>query len=156
MESKLILDETAMNRAIARISFEILEKNKGASDLLLMGIISRGVELAHRIAAKLQAVEGCPVPVGWLDITAYRDDKTPPENHADRSCFPCDIEGKTVVLVDDVIYTGRSARSAMEAVIHRGRLSAFSWRCWWTGGIGNCPSGRTLWGKTFPPPLRSR
>ena len=121
MESKLILDETAMNRAIARISFEILEKNKGASDLLLMGIISRGVELAHRIAAKLQAVEGCPVPVGWLDITAYRDDKTPPENHADRSCFPCDIEGKTVVLVDHVIYTGRSARSAMEAVIHRGR-----------------------------------
>ena len=78
MESKLILDETAMNRAIARISFEILEKNKGASDLLLMGFISRGVELAHRIAAKLQAVEGCPVPVGWLDITAYRDDKTPP------------------------------------------------------------------------------
>ena len=121
MESKLILDEAAMNRAIARISYEILEKNKGAEHLLLMGVISRGVELAHRIAAKLLAVEGCPVPVGWLDITAYRDDKLPPENHADRSWFPCEIEGKTVVLVDDVIYTGRSARSAMEAVIHRGR-----------------------------------
>ena len=64
MESKLILDEAAMNRAIARISYEILEKNKGAEHLLLMGVISRGVELAHRIAAKLLAVEGCPVPVG--------------------------------------------------------------------------------------------
>ena len=115
-----ILDDKAMQRAIARISYEIIERNKGGENLCVVGILSRGVEIAGRIAAKILEVEGKQVEVGTLDITNFRDDRKG-EVLPDQSEIPFPIEGKKVVLVDDVIYTGRSVRAAIDAVMSRGR-----------------------------------
>lgn len=121
MESKtLILDESAMSRAIARISYEIIEHNRGTEQLCLVGIISRGVEIATRIADKIFEVEKKRVEIGQLDITHYRDDKKP-NGHEDKTQIDFSVEDKNVVLVDDVIFTGRSVRAAIEAIMERGR-----------------------------------
>ena len=116
----LIMDEKSMGRAINRISYEISERDKGAQDLCIIGIFSRGVELAARIAEKIQSIEQRQVPVGCLDITPYRDDQKKYEGgpHTDIS-FP--LDGKQVILVDDVIYTGRSARAAIDGILSMGR-----------------------------------
>jgi pyrimidine operon attenuation protein/uracil phosphoribosyltransferase len=117
------MDETAMRRAMARIAHEIVEKNKGVEDLIIVGIRRRGGPLAERLAAHIEEIEGQKVPVGILDITLYRDDLTTianqPELH--RSEMPCDITDKTVVLVDDVLYTGRTTRAALDALMDLGR-----------------------------------
>ncbi|HIS75447.1 MAG TPA: bifunctional pyr operon transcriptional regulator/uracil phosphoribosyltransferase PyrR [Candidatus Merdivicinus excrementipullorum] len=117
-EKALILDEKAMARAITRISFEIIERNKGAKDLCILGIMSRGKELALRIAEKISSIENILVPAGALDISPYRDDR---EIKEDQSDVPFSVTGKKVVLVDDVIYTGRTARAAIDAVFALGR-----------------------------------
>ena len=117
-EKALILDEKAMARAITRISFEIIERNKGAKDLCILGILSRGKELALRIAEKISSIENIQVPAGALDISPYRDDR---EIKEDQSDVPFSVTGKKVVLVDDVIYTGRTARAAIDAVFALGR-----------------------------------
>lgn len=118
-EKAVILDESAMNRAVARISCEIIERNKGASGICLLGIMSRGAFLAGRIAHRLSETEGSDIPVGTLDITAYRDDVK--SARSDRSSVSFDVQDKNVVLVDDVIFTGRSSRAAIDAVMSRGR-----------------------------------
>ncbi len=115
-----ILDESAISRAVTRISFEILERNKGTEGLCLVGLFSRGAVLAKRIAAKIAEVEGSEVPVGLLDITPFRDDK-PRTDAEDNSLIDFDITDKRVVIVDDVIFTGRTARAAIEGLISRGR-----------------------------------
>ena len=107
-----------MARAITRISFEIIERNKGAKDLCILGIMSRGKELALRIAEKISSIENILVPAGALDISPYRDDR---EIKEDQSDVPFSVTGKKVVLVDDVIYTGRTARAAIDAVFALGR-----------------------------------
>ncbi len=117
-EKALILDEKAIARAITRISFEIIERNKGAKDLCILGIMSRGKELALRIAEKISSIENIQVPTGALDISPYRDDRS---CDADLSDVPFSVTGKKVVLVDDVIYTGRTARAAIDAVFALGR-----------------------------------
>ena len=117
-EKALILDEKVMARAITRISFEIIERNKGAKDLCILGIMSRGKELALRIAEKISSIENILVPAGALDISPYRDDR---EIKEDQSDVPFSVTGKKVVLVDDVIYTGRTARAAIDAVFALGR-----------------------------------
>ena len=117
----LILDDKAMSRAIARISFEIIEKNKGVENLCIIGILSRGVQLAYRIADKIKAVEGKDVEIGFLDITPFRDDIKKDYNNRDNSKIDFDLSGKKVILVDDVIYTGRTARAAIDAIMARGR-----------------------------------
>ncbi len=116
----LIMDEKAMSRAINRISYEIIERNKGTEDLCVIGIISRGVELAQRIAGKIRSVEQREIPVGYLDITPFRDDgkKQPGLGN---TCIPFDFSGKQVVLVDDVICTGRSVRAAIDGILSIGR-----------------------------------
>lgn len=118
VEKALILDEKAMARAITRISFEIIERNKGAKDLCIIGILSRGRELALRIAEKISSIENLSVPTGALDISPYRDDRSCQEDASD---IPFSVTGKKVVLVDDVIYTGRTARAAIDAVFALGR-----------------------------------
>lgn len=124
METKaIIMDESAINRAITRIAHEILEKNKGTEDLVLVGIKTRGVPFAQRIAEKIKEIENKEVIVQILDITLYRDDLTeiyckPLVNSEE---FNCDINNKTVVLVDDVIFTGRTVRAALDALIDKGR-----------------------------------
>ncbi len=116
----VIMDEDQIKRAVTRISYEIIEKNKGVDDIVVIGIMSRGVHLAARIAAKLNETEGYSLGVGVLDITAYRDDdKNIPDS--DRTDIPFEIKDKRVVLVDDVLFTGRSCRAAIDALMKRGR-----------------------------------
>lgn len=121
-----LLDEKGIARSITRIAHEILEKNKGSKDVVLMGIKTRGVPLAQRLAAKINGIEESQVPVGVLDITLYRDDlselEAAPVIHG--SELPCDLKGKIVVLVDDVLYTGRTVRAALDAIIDLGRPKA--------------------------------
>ena len=120
-----LMDETAVNRALIRIAHEILEKNGGCENLCLIGIRRRGEPLARRVAEKIAAIEGREVPVGVLDITLYRDDlSTAVENDMPRlneTQVPFPIAGKRVVLVDDVLFTGRTARAAIEALFQMGR-----------------------------------
>lgn len=118
-----LMDEDAVNRAITRISHEIIEKNKGAEELAVIGIQRRGVPLARMIASKMEQAEGVKIPFGILDITLYRDDLSmlsdvPTINGTD---IPFSIMGKKIVLVDDVIFTGRTARAAIDAVMDCGR-----------------------------------
>ena len=120
---KEILDKESINRAIRRIAHEILEKNKGTKDLCLIGIRNRGVYLAQRLNECIQDIEHKDIPVGILDITLYRDDLTlissQPVVHKTEIDF--DITDKNIVLVDDVFYTGRTVRSALDALIDLGR-----------------------------------
>ncbi|MGI5896681.1 MAG: bifunctional pyr operon transcriptional regulator/uracil phosphoribosyltransferase PyrR [Oscillospiraceae bacterium] len=120
-QKAVILDAKAMQRAVARISYEIIERNKGVNGLCIVGIMRRGVNLAQRIADKIQEVEGVTVPLGMLDITAYRDDRRGPSECADQTSLPFAVESKKIVLVDDVIYTGRSVRAAIDALMAKGR-----------------------------------
>lgn len=119
-DRKVIMDENAMTRAIARISYEILERNKGAESLCFIGVLSRGAYLAKRISDKLGELEGVAPETGILDITDYRDDGRASRGE-DRTDIPFDVRDKRVVIVDDVIFTGRSARAAMDAVTKCGR-----------------------------------
>ncbi len=121
-EKAQVLDEAALDRALTRIAHEILERNGGAKDLAFVGLRTRGVTLAQRLAVKLAAIDGTTVPVGTLDITLYRDDLdmrgAPVVRGTD---IPFSIKNKTVVLVDDVLYTGRTIRAALDALIDLGR-----------------------------------
>jgi pyrimidine operon attenuation protein/uracil phosphoribosyltransferase len=118
-----ILDEAEIRRAVTRIAHEILERNHGASGVVLVGIANRGDDLARRLAAAIRQIESADVPVGVLDITFYRDDigltAEAPQVHETR--IPFDVSGRTVVLVDDVLFTGRTIRAAMDALMDLGR-----------------------------------
>ena len=120
-----LMDEAAMNRALTRIAHEILERNGGCQDVCLVGIRRRGEPLARLIAEKIAAIEGTEIPVGVLDITLYRDDLSPASEtgmpRLNRTQVPFPITGKRVVLVDDVLFTGRTARAAIDALFGMGR-----------------------------------
>ncbi|MGB8955935.1 MAG: bifunctional pyr operon transcriptional regulator/uracil phosphoribosyltransferase PyrR [Tumebacillaceae bacterium] len=122
-EKTRLLDAQAVRRALTRIAHEIVEKNKGTDDLVLIGIKTRGIHLAKRIAERIEAIEGIRLPVGSLDITLYRDDikqlAEQPVVHGSEIEF--DIAEKTVVLIDDVLFTGRTVRAALDALIDIGR-----------------------------------
>ena len=118
-----LMSSEDMKRALKRMSHQILERNHGAGNLVFLGIRRRGVPLAERLSSNINAIEGVEVPVGQLDITLYRDDLSliSEEPVVNSSSVPFDITGKTVVLVDDVIYTGRTARAALDATSALGR-----------------------------------
>jgi pyrimidine operon attenuation protein / uracil phosphoribosyltransferase len=118
-----LMDAAMMDRALSRIAHEILERNKGVRDLYLIGIQRRGVPLARRIAAKIAAIEGEKPEVGILDITFYRDDLSMLAEHPviNSTSLPFAVHGKKLVLVDDVLYTGRTCRAAIEALFDLGR-----------------------------------
>ncbi len=118
-----VMDEQAMRRALTRVSHEIIERSGGAENVCLIGIKRRGEPLARAIAENIRAIEGADVPVGVLDITLYRDDLSMIADmpRVSGSDIPFSVTGKTVVLVDDVLYTGRTARAAIDAVFERGR-----------------------------------
>ena len=118
-----IMDEAALNRALMRISHEIAEKNKGVENLLLVGIRRRGEPIARRIQANIQKIENVAVPCGSIDIRFYRDDLTALADspQVQRTELPFDVTDRDVVLTDDVLYTGRTARAAIEAVFSCGR-----------------------------------
>ena len=123
IKKKTIMDADAMRRALVRIAHEIVEKNKGVQDIILVGIRTRGVPLAKRIAEEIKVIENVEIPVGSLDITLYRDDLSTlaynPIVHGTELNF--DISGKSIVLVDDVLFTGRTIRCALDALIDMGR-----------------------------------
>lgn len=123
VKKNIIMDSEAIRRALVRIAHEIIEKNKGVENVVIVGIRTRGVPLAQRIAAEINAIENCEMTVGMLDITLYRDDLSTlgynPVVHGTDINF--DLSGKHVVLVDDVLYTGRTIRAALDAVIDMGR-----------------------------------
>lgn len=123
IEKTILMDDAAVDRAIKRISHEILESNKGAENLVLVGIVTRGVPFAKKIAENISNFEGVNVPCGSADITFYRDDikKVAPTPVLNGTKVPCEITDKNVVLCDDVLYTGRTARAAMDAVLALGR-----------------------------------
>ncbi len=124
MKSKaVIMDEQAMDRALTRISHEIIEKNKGVSDIALVGIKSRGVPLAKMLADKILEIEGARPEIGVLDITLYRDDLTEKSQTAvvEGTSIDFDVSEKIIILVDDVLYTGRTVRAALDAIIDIGR-----------------------------------
>lgn len=120
---KELLNKKDIERILSRIAHEIVEKNKGTENLCLIGIQRGGVYLAKRLAMKINNIEGADIPVGSLDISLYRDDLGMRKNHpvVRRTDIPCDISGKGIILVDDVLYTGRSIRAAMDALMDFGR-----------------------------------
>lgn len=122
----MIMDEAALGRAMARITHEIIERNRGAEDICLLGVQRRGIPLAAMLAENILRFEGVSVPLGHLDITLHRDDLSEADKQATASacCIPCDIREKTVIIVDDVLYTGRTARAALEAVFANARPKA--------------------------------
>jgi pyrimidine operon attenuation protein/uracil phosphoribosyltransferase len=120
---RVVMDGDAVRRAITRVSHEILERNKGTDELALVGVRSRGVDIAERIAGCIRAIEGVDVPRGIVDITLYRDDlsrsEEMPQLRGTEIAFP--IDHKAIVLVDDVLFTGRTVRAAMDAIVDFGR-----------------------------------
>lgn len=120
---KVLLDETALSRALLRISHEIVEKNDGIDDVVLVGIHTRGVPMAKRIQTNVEHIEGKKADMGIIDITLYRDDLSEIGEVADvkSTDIPFDISWKNVILCDDVLYTGRTARAAIDAILHFGR-----------------------------------
>ncbi len=150
-----IMDEAAVDRTLIRIAHQIVEKNHGTENLCLIGIRTRGVPLAERLAANICAIEGAVVPVGKLDITLYRDDLStiadaPVISHTD---IPFDVSGKIVVLADDVIFTTRTARAAMEAVMVKGRPARIQLFALINRGHAELPIKPDFVGKNIPTSL---
>lgn len=120
--AKEIYDELAVKRALTRMTYEIIERNKGIDNLVIVGIKTRGAYLAQRIAKRLEQLEGASVPVGELDISMYRDDRKHTDDPVVKdSQLQFDITGKHVILVDDVLFTGRTIRAALDALMDQGR-----------------------------------
>ena len=121
--TKKIMDKDGIRRALTRMSYEIVERNQGTENLVLIGIKTRGWYLAQRIADRLNQIEGHELPVVSLDISGYRDDLSQEEKEKAMERFetPVDLTGKTVILVDDVLYTGRTIRAALDAIMDQGR-----------------------------------
>lgn len=146
------MDATALARAVTRIAHEIVERNRGTENLALIGIRRRGVPLAARIAEKIEAIEGKAPYVGEVDITFYRDDLTTrsdmPVLHATKVDF--DVGGKDIVLVDDVIFTGRTVRAAMEAVFDLGRPKTVQLAVIVDRGLRELPFRPDFVGKNVP------
>jgi len=141
-----------MTRAMTRIAHEILERNKGVKDLALVGIRTGGVHLAHRLARRIQDIEGAAIPIGELDITLYRDDLALRKEQPilRRTSVPFDISGKIIVLVDDVLFTGRTIRAAMDGLIDLGRPAEIQLAVLVDRGHRRLPIKATYIGKNIP------
>jgi pyrimidine operon attenuation protein/uracil phosphoribosyltransferase len=156
-EKAEVMDAEAIDRALTRIAHEILEANKGCGSVGLAGIMTRGAVLAQRLAERIRRIEGVEVPVGSLDISFYRDDvatRLSPEVH--RTDIPFDVEGRTVVLVDDVLYTGRTIRAAMDAIMDYGRPAAIQLAVLVDRGHRELPIRADYVGKNVPTARKER
>lgn len=156
-EKAEVMDAEAMDRALTRIAHEILEANKGAGSIALAGIMTRGVDMATRLARRIAQIEGTQVPVGSLDISFYRDDvatRLSPEVHT--TDIPFEVEGRTIVLVDDVLYTGRTIRAAMDAIMDYGRPAAIQLAVLVDRGHRELPIRADFVGKNVPTSRRER
>ena len=147
-----IMDESGVERTLVRIAHQIIEKNQGVDDVCLVGIRTRGVPLAKRIAENIKRIEGVDVPVGELDITLYRDDlsrlsETPVVSDTN---IPFSVKDKTVILVDDVIYTCRTSRAALDAIMAIGRPARIQLCCMVDRGHAELPIKANYVGKNIP------
>src|SRR5512137_2422430 len=152
-----VMDAEAISRAVTRIAHEILEANKGASNLALVGIVTRGAALADVLAARIAQIEGVEVPVGTLDISFYRDDldrRLNPEVH--RTDIPFAVEDRDIVLVDDVLFTGRTIRAAMDAIMDYGRPCSIQLAVLVDRGHRELPIRADFVGKNVPSSRRER
>ncbi len=150
--AKELLDKKDVERVITRMAHEIIEKNKGVSLLCLVGIQRGGVHLAERLARRLEEIEGKVLPVGTLDIALYRDDLNVRKEQpvVRRTQVPCEINNKKIILVDDVLYTGRSIRAAMDAIMDFGRPSAIQLAVLVDRGHRELPIKADFVGKNIP------
>jgi pyrimidine operon attenuation protein/uracil phosphoribosyltransferase len=153
--SKELLDKKDIERSITRMAHEIIEKNKGIKSLCLVGIQRGGVHIAKRLAAKLAEIEDRKIPVGSLDIALYRDDINVRKDQpvVRRTDMPCEINNKRVVLVDDVLFTGRSIRAAMDAIMDFGRPSVIQLAVLVDRGHRELPIKADFVGKNMPTSL---
>ncbi len=149
-ERTCLLDAPAIARAITRIAHEIIERNKGADGLVFVGIRSRGLPLAHRIARKVAEIEGVSLPVCVLDISHYRDDLAPSVRDGVLPTLEAPVSGAAVVLVDDVIYTGRTVRAAIDAVFRSGRPKSIRLAVMIDRGLRELPIRPDFVGKNVP------
>jgi len=153
--ARVVLDERDIARALTRISHEILERNRGPADLLVLGIPTRGVPLARRLAARIDEVEGTVVPSGALDVTMYRDDlRLRPARTLEHTDIPhAGVDGKTVILVDDVLFSGRTIRAALDALNNLGRPRAVRLAVLVDRGHRELPIRADFVGKNLPTSL---
>jgi pyrimidine operon attenuation protein/uracil phosphoribosyltransferase len=149
-EPTLAMDADDIRRAITRIAHEILEHNKGARDLAVIGILRRGSPVAQRLAFALAQIEGCAIPVGSVDISNYRDDVHPKTPNRGATDIPIDINGKRIILVDEVIFTGRTVRAAMDALMDAGRPASIQLACLIDRGHRELPIRPDYVGKNIP------
>jgi len=151
-DEKLIMDAGDIARALTRIAHEIVERNKGVKDLALVGIRTGGVHLAHRLVKRIHAIEGAEVPIGELDITLYRDDLALRKNQPvlRKTSVPFDLAEKVVVLVDDVLFTGRTIRAAMDGLMDFGRPGEIQLAVLIDRGHRQLPIKATYIGKNLP------
>lgn len=147
----VIMDETAVHRALTRIAHEIVERNEGTDDLAIVGIVTRGDILARHLTEQVRSIEGVEVPLGSLDISFYRDDfdtHFAPEVHATN--IPWDVDGRRIVLVDDVLYTGRTIRAALDAIMDMGRPKSIELAVLVDRGHRELPISPDFVGKNVP------
>lgn len=155
--AKEIYDEMAVKRALTRMTYEIIERNKGIDNLVIVGIKTRGAYLAQRIAKRLEQLEGASVPVGELDISMYRDDRKHTDDPVVKdSQLQFDITGKHVILVDDVLFTGRTIRAALDALMDLGRPKKISLAVLVDRGHRELPIRADFVGKNIPTSLSER
>ena len=160
VEKAIVLDEQAIRRALTRIAHEIIERNKGIEECVLVGIKTRGIFLADRLAEKINQIEGKEIQVGELDITLYRDDLTKKssdgEPQVNGSEIPVDINDKKVIVVDDVLFTGRTVRAAMDALMDIGRPAQIQLAVLVDRGHRELPIRADYVGKNVPTSLQEK
>lgn len=153
-QKAVVLDEKAIHRALTRIAHEIIERNKGIENCILVGIKTRGIHLAARLAKRIEQIEGEPISVGELDITLYRDDLSLKNDTAEPevkgSKIPADINNQKVIVVDDVLFTGRTVRAAMDALVDIGRPSQIQLAVLVDRGHRELPIRADFIGKNIP------
>ncbi|MGM0844529.1 MAG: bifunctional pyr operon transcriptional regulator/uracil phosphoribosyltransferase PyrR [Bacillota bacterium] len=153
-QKTVVLDQPAIRRALTRIAHEIIERNKGIQDCVLVGIKTRGIHLAERLANRIQEIEGAKIPVGEIDITLYRDDLTVKtqndEPEVKGSDLPVDVTNKKVILIDDVLFTGRTVRAALDALMDIGRPSTIQLAVLVDRGHRELPIRADFVGKNIP------
>lgn len=152
MVKKVVMDEVEMNRALRRIAHQIIEANKGVDNLAIVGIMQRGVPLAKRLAEIVEKEEGKEIPVGALDVSLYRDDLTSKGEYIEvrKSDIPFPVESKVVVLVDDVIFAGRTARAALDGLKDYGRAAKIQLAALIDRGHRELPIHPDFTGKVIP------
>ena len=157
MKTKVqLLDEVTLNRVLVRMSHEIIEKNKGIDDVVLVGIRTRGVPMAKRIAENIKRIEGVDVKIGSIDITHFRDDVSRDRTSVNSTLIDFDIRDKNVVLCDDVLFTGRTARAGIEALLHLGRPKTIQLAVLVDRGHRELPIRADYVGKNIPTSLSEK